>query len=169
VTRGKSFMTPDGHKLTPDFIVSDSVTPDVVVMDFKNSLAATAVASVTNRLKEYNKGIAQVEAYITAFSRFPHLLDKLAGVPNGPRSIKGLLLFRIPMPLPVAPSQLVGVDDWFSLERRLQGAQVVRAGHLLPPDCYRAAADDPRFMTQEIKVGEWTYRRCVLFWPGEAE
>jgi hypothetical protein len=78
----KSFVTPDGEKLTPDIVVGDRQTCELVIVDFKNSLAATAVAEVTNRLREYNKGIAQLERYVDRFSRFPALL---AGAWNFPR------------------------------------------------------------------------------------
>jgi hypothetical protein len=165
VVREKTFVTPAGERLTPDFVVADHSGADVILADFKNALAATAVAEVTNRLREYNKGLAQVERYVDRFSRFPELLNGTWGLPRSPGQIRGLLLFRVPMPLPVARSRLVEVDHWCSLQSRLGSLVNPRAHDVLPPSAQIQTHDLPKFKVQEIKVGEWTYLHSVLLWP----
>jgi hypothetical protein len=89
VHQERIIRTPSGDKLQPDFLVTDRNTPDLLVIDFKNALAATAVLEVTNRLKEYRKGIKQVEAYLDAFARYPELLRPFAEAGHRPATSIG--------------------------------------------------------------------------------
>jgi hypothetical protein len=166
VLREQSFVTPEGEKLTPDIVVADAQTCEIVIVDFKNSLAATSVAEVTKRLREYNKGIAQIERYIDRLSRFPVLLSSALGLPSLPPSIRGLLLFRVPMPLPVARATRVEVEDWNSMQRRLLSLRQAHLSDLFAPR-NQAFADKPTWRFEEIQVADWTYRRANLYWPDD--
>jgi hypothetical protein len=127
----RTFRTPLGDKLQPDFLVMDGKTSDLLVIDFKNALAATAVLEVTNRLKEYRKGIKQVEGYLDAFTRYPELLQSLASSQQQLR-VFGLLLFRVPMPLPIPKGSRVAAENWHSLRHRLTSMKPTRVTDVHP-------------------------------------
>jgi hypothetical protein len=165
VHQERTIKTPAGDKLKPDFLVSDGKTLDLLVIDFKNALAATAVLEVTNRLKEYRKGIKQIEGYLDAFARYPELLRPFADPSQGSLRLSGLLLFRMPMPLPVPRGNHVAAENWHSLQDRLVSTKPTRVADVVPrptkPESLGSAVHQPR----EILVGDWTYRRSVLFFP----
>src|SRR5262249_17721467 len=163
VWREEQFVAPDGEKITPDLIIRDNNSDaETVIVYYKNALAATAVLEVTNRLKEYNKGIKQVQRYLGFFSSYPRLLSRL-GMPSR-FSSRGLLLFRVPMPLPIQAGGSVKVDRWFSVRRRLERKTNVSAVDLLPGQ-ETTPLIQYSVMNQDVRISEWTYRRSVFFAP----
>jgi hypothetical protein len=164
----RTIMTPSGDKFQPDFLVTDGRSQEVLVVDFKNSLAATAVLEVTNRLKEYRKGIKQVETYLDTFAQYPDLLRPYADF-DQPR-VFGLLLFRVPMPLPIRKGSRVMAENWHSLRHRLASCKPNRVGELLPqPNALDKYAANVAHATHEINLGEWTYRRPILSFSNDSE
>ncbi len=161
VARERPFVGSNGERLTPDFIVADASTNEIVVVDYKNSLGATGSLAVANRLKEYRKGVEQVLKYITVFTAQPPLLVEALGLRERPSLLHGLLVFRVPMPLPLSKGDSVLVDDWFTLRRRLEGTPNPSIRTLLPPDGSTLSMD-LETTVQEIRVKSWQYRRTVL-------
>jgi hypothetical protein len=94
--------------------------------------------------------------YLEQFRRFPELLDSVIDIPRSARRIKGLLLFRVPMPLPIARSPDVEVDNWFSLRRRLEALKEVSTSDLISNAT--ASSESTQIAQRGIDVGEWTYR-----------
>ena len=173
VYRERKLVAPDGSIITPDFLVFDNCTSDVLVIDYKNALAATSVSEVTSRLKEYRKGVSQVGRYVEVLTRSTQLLKPFLGqlLPLDPLpvNIVGLLLFRVPMPLPVPKIESVVVDDWYSLRKRLKSSSIQRLTirELLPVKMLFDDQRHPRFHYDDIPVANWVYQRSVLFIPNE--
>jgi hypothetical protein len=165
VHRERTIRTPAGDKLKPDFLVTDGMTPDLLVIDFKNALAATAVLEVTNRLKEYRKGIKQVEGYLDAFVQYPELLRPFTNAGQHPPRLSGLLLFRVPMPLPILKGSRVAVENWHSLRHRLASTMPTRVAGVHPGSTNPGSFGNAVYQRQELQVGNWTYRRSVVTLP----
>jgi hypothetical protein len=158
----KTVILPDSGRITPDFIITDPSTPNVVVADFKNALAATAVDEVVNRVREYTKGVKQVERYLDCFRRYPQLVAPFYSPARPPPQLHGLVLFRVPMPLPVEGYPSIRVDNWFSVRHRLDTISALVAASLLPPARIDAIPERVTFEFRPILVGKWTYQRSVM-------
>jgi hypothetical protein len=163
VLREKQFRFSSGEVITPDFLVSDQKMTSIAVIDYKNSLAATAVAEVTNRLKEYRKGLAQIEHYLECFEANPQALAQFFPGYSGGLPLKGMMLFRVPMPLPVKCSTRVVADDWLSLRKRIHSIDKATLSTILPDDL--AHNGEGAYSTESITVGDWTYQRSLLLCP----
>jgi hypothetical protein len=160
VRRERRFVGWNGEVIKPDFVIADDITNQVIVADFKNALAATAVAEVMNRIKVHRAAISQLEHYLQVFQQCPLLLDDI--LPGGcvDRAICGLVIFRVPTPLPVRGHDQIWIDDWFSVRTRLSAGRRLSLKELLSPGPYDNM--ELRHTLETVTVGEWTYCRAVL-------
>jgi hypothetical protein len=160
VYRQRRFVGPKGEVMTPDFVITDGTSNQLIIADFKNALAASAVAEVINRIKVYREAISQVERYLDMLRHYPMLLDDILPKGTTDRAIRGLIIFRVPTPLPVQTHEQISVDDWFSMRARSNGSIQLGLRDLFPPE--RDDTMQWRHAMHEIPVGQWTYRRTVL-------
>jgi hypothetical protein len=156
VLKEETFVDKAGRKLTPDLIIWDPPSTDVLILDFKNSLAAYGAAEVANRVREYRKGILQVERYLEAFRTNQELLKP--HIPSDRHALRFTagLLFLVPMPLPIPKHREIFYDNWFGMSRRLHSESRNLLDRLIPKDDESPKVSE---ISQEIKVADWTYRR----------
>jgi hypothetical protein len=160
IWRERRFVGRDGEVIKPDFVIADGATNEVIVADFKNALAATAVAEVMNRIKVQREAITQLEHYLEVFQQCPRLLDDILPLGCVDPAICGLVIFRVPTPLPVRRHDQIWIDDWFSVRTRLRASHRLSLRELLPPESDERM--ELRHTVETVAVGEWTYRRAVL-------
>lgn len=165
VISGRNFKSKHGV-ISPDIIICDSALKEALVVEYKHYLSPASVTYVIDRTKELKKGYEQVSKYVSYLSENPEMLGGITTGEQNSWVIKGLILCRFPVSVPLAPTAdfpLVDLTKFKSICRR----------SFTPSEVYRHANDSlaPDFENQikvekiEIRVGEWTYFRSRFYVP----
>jgi hypothetical protein len=164
VLREQSFARSGNIRFAPDLVLWDDSRTTVVIIDFKNSLSATGAADVVNRMREYRKGVAQIERYLKHFREEPALLTKYVGAASDDLTISGGLLFWTPLALPIPRHAEIVLDSWPALLARVGSDEAISLDDLRPKlggDVLHGFSIEPR----DLCVGEWHYRRFRWYKP----
>ena len=149
-----------GRPQSPDLLVLDNRDATLFVIEFKNYIPPLDVGTVCNRVEEARKGISQAQRYMALIHTNPAVVERAIQQTLSGWSIKGVLLTRHPMPLPIDPPDDVSVVDWPFLRRVLENDSSVRFSNAIS----RAVpqnAEPLEFGEDEIHVRRWTYRRVL--------
>jgi hypothetical protein len=150
-------------EVKPDILVLDNQNALVGLIEFKNSLAATNVGEVADRMAEYERGIAQIRRAGKLFVTHKAQMRQI-GIHVLDRGFRACLLFRIPVLLPLPSHEDVLVYDWHTLQ-----SLGLQAALFDPPSSRNGSAPSgrPRAvpMTDELQIGKWTFELPVLFFP----
>ncbi|MCB0165963.1 MAG: hypothetical protein KDI79_17145 [Anaerolineae bacterium] len=169
VFREKRFVDADGNKITPDFLLYDPQKKELLVIDYKHTLAPSGASQVIRKsksLSESREGIRQVQRYLEFFQNNLRLLENWIGEVENKDKINGLLLFRWPMPMHLEFNRQVSIVDWFSLENMLSEENNISIKSL--NNWIRTRPDLPynlkhlQRVPEEVAVDNWTYRRTIL-------
>ena len=149
----------------------------LVVADYKHSMTPVGPAEVSNRSKDHLENLKQMKRYLDFFKRFPKTIESVFDSHAENLRIRAVLLYRSPMPIPVAADAEVVVADWttFSSWISLAGAIAKQSGVDLDKalDSYVSASQfssnnhDWKVETIETLVGEWKYIHEMFVVPQE--
>ena len=167
VAREKPLGRPGEDPLTPDFLVYEPSANRLLIVDYKHVLVPYSMADVDNKLDDFEEWRRQMRQYCDLVKTIPAAVAPhlASSSPSNPPSVTGMILTRWPLPLPMKLEPDLCITDWASLNRHLEGGQVHQIDGLVEwaktrPDVQ--APTSSRYKPQDIKVGEWTYRRMIL-------
>lgn len=159
----------DSHKETicPDFIVTDSQSGHLLIIEYKHAAQPAGPAEVSNKIKEYRKWIEQAARYKNFFCRSHAEMSAVLQTSIAPDKVASAVLFYRPIPIPVVSSADVIVADTILLEHLLQSRSWLQLKDLIQglSDSWKHSLPNTgRYQTINIEthVGEWTYVRPAL-------
>lgn len=149
-----------GNKLTPDLLLFDR-SAHAVVLEYKHALSPFGASEALSKIADVKKWIEKLQEYNAALlhgGKFPNVADW-----------SSVLLLRWPIPVPLPRTPGLAIIDWASLSRWLNKRSKVSLRELVD---WTHTRDDLPVQTskfsaefQEIRVGDWTYRRSILAAP----
>jgi hypothetical protein len=169
VLREKRISDSKGAVITPDFLIFDSQSKELVVVDYKHTLAPIGAAEVltkSNTIKEGKEGFLQLRKYLDFLRNNNSSLQSLGINVGNLDKLRGILLFRWPMALPVSRTSDVLLTDWVSLSNFL-----VKGGKVTLPELFHWVEHRPDLsvnpnvwtpLHHQIEVDDWTYNHLIL-------
>jgi len=148
--------------ITPDLLVFDKQTDDLLVADYKHSLSPLGPAEVANRTSDHRKHVDQVKRYVEFIKRCPSELHRVFGFDVIPKRFFGMVLYKSTMPLPAEPDEDVVVADWMSFKKLIGREPIFDLGRTIQR--YQELANESferlpwQVYSMDTIVGAWTYR-----------
>lgn len=155
-------LSNGGKYITPDLLVFDKQTDDLLVADYKHSLTPSGPAEVANRTSDHRKHVDQVKRYVEIIKRCPFELHRVFGFAITPKRFFGMVLYKSTMPLPAEHDEDVIIADWMSFRKLIVSEPIFDLGRTVKR--YQELSNDSferypwQVYSMDTIVGAWTYR-----------
>jgi hypothetical protein len=142
---------------TPDLIVIDPKTKQIIIVDYKHFLSPLGASDVHYRMKEINKAIKQVCSYMKFIpsSQFVH---ELIGEDFSYFTHTGIILFNSPMSVPFPDGLDILTTDLYSFKELIASANgniTKMLRQIGSPSKLGLEKDKFNFYDDEIPVADW--------------
>lgn len=161
--REKSFINKYGLKITPDLILYNIESKQVLIIEYKHFLSPTGTAETIHKINEYEKGVKQLQNYIGFVKDDLNTLNPWINNLDDSYEIYGLFLTRWPMPIPINTTNFTLVENWTALKEHLENGTYSSLPEminlLVAHNTNHGIEGGVGTLLHDIQVSDWTYSR----------
>lgn len=148
------------QQICPDIILIDSTENFLLVVDYKHFIGPITGSEVEYKIKELEKGIIQVQKYITNLIQ----LSKIDTVSIQDFTVLGLIITHKPLPVPIPIKNTIPIVDMETFNHLVQNAIVKKMGiYKVTKSIYHWYHSEPKNVPSEfeaeIMVEDWKIKR----------